>query len=247
MGHFKVIFFNVGGTLIQLKGTTLPILYSQHLTNILQKHISPQEVYKAFQAADTWTLSRKNPGSLFSDLDQRKYQNIFYNQLGIRNRKEINRIENLLANQLSFDYVLERSVIKLLNSLSEYHLGIISNWDESLVDILQELGIIEYFDSITLSREIGIGKPSYEIFKSALADFQGIKPKETVFLSSWYFRDILPAQKLNFFVILYDKGPNGMHGRPFHSDIKSPRIKELNELPPVVQKYSRIKNQDKQR
>ncbi|MFX0171046.1 MAG: HAD family hydrolase [Candidatus Hodarchaeota archaeon] len=247
MEHFKVIFFNVGGTLIQLKGTTIPTLYSQHLTHILQKQISSQEVYNAFQAADTWTLSRKNPGSLFSDLDQRKYQNIFYNKLGIHNRKEINRIENLLADQLVFEYVLEKNVIKLLKSLSEYHLGIISNWDESLVDILQELGIIEYFDSITLSGEIGIGKPSHEIFKSALADFQGIKPKETVFVSSWYFRDILPAQKLNLFVILYDKGPNGMHGRPFHTDIKCPLIKELNELPSVVQKYSKNKNHDKQR
>ncbi|MFX0183530.1 MAG: HAD family hydrolase [Candidatus Hodarchaeota archaeon] len=241
MGRFRVIFFNAGGTLIQLKKTTLPILYSQHLSRILKKHMSPQEIYKAFHEADTWTLSRKNPGSLLSDLDQRKYQNIFYNQLGIHSRKEINRIENLLAEQLVLEFELEKNTKALLNSLSDYKLGIISNWDKSLVGILLELEIAEYFDSITLSGEIGIGKPHTEIFKSAFIDFPGIKPREMVFVSSWYLRDIVVAQKLKIFPVLFNKGPTGMHGRPFYPDLKCVQIKELTDLPSILQKYSKVK------
>jgi HAD superfamily hydrolase (TIGR01549 family) len=245
MRRFKVIFFNAGGTLIQLKKTTLPILYSQHLSHILKKHMSPQEIYKAFLEADTWTLLRKSPGSLLSDLDQRKYQNIFYNQLGIHSRKEINRIENLLAEKLILEFELEKNTKVLLNSLSDYQLGIISNWDESLVGILQELEIAEYFDSVTLSGEIGIGKPHIEIFKSAFTDFPDVKPREMVFVSSWYSRDIVIAQKLKIFPVLFDKGPTGMHGRPFYPDAKCVRIKELTELPSILQKYSKVKSPKK--
>ena len=81
MVRFKVVFFNAGGTLLQLRDTTLPKLYSSILSSILKREVSSQSVYQAFRKAEEWTLSRKD-WSLFNDLDQRKYQNAFYNQLG---------------------------------------------------------------------------------------------------------------------------------------------------------------------
>ena len=234
MSRFQVIFFNAGGTLIQLKNTTIPNLYSSILSSILKKTISPQDIYIAFRNADTWTLSRRNLGSLFSDLDQRKYQNIFYHSLGIKSRKEINRIERELAEQLEMEFVLEDGAFELLNSLENYKLGIISNWDESLRDILEELEIIDFFDSITISSEIGIGKPDHEIFKSALSDFPEFKSKNAIYLGDEYLMDILPAQELNIFAILFDKGPTGMHGIPYQKDKKCISIKKLSEFKEVL-------------
>ncbi|MFW9904702.1 MAG: HAD family hydrolase [Candidatus Thorarchaeota archaeon] len=242
MGNFKVIFFNAGGTLIQMKDITMPILYSKILSRILEKSISSEEVFKAFKKADSWALSRRKPGALFTDLDQRKYQNVFYSQLGVYGRKEINRIESKVADLLELDnyFVLEKGAKELLESLKpRYELGLISNWDESLTDILQNLGILSYFDSITISVDIGVSKPDIEIFRSALEDFPDVRPKESVYIGDDYVTDIIPALQMNMFAIFFDKGPSGMHGRPFQTEAKSIRINELSELPKILNEYSK--------
>jgi putative hydrolase of the HAD superfamily len=238
MVKFKVVYFNAGGTLLQLKGTTLPKLYSSILSSILKREITSQSIYQGFRKAEEWTLSRKD-WSLFSDLDQRKYQNAFYNQLGISNRKEINRIESELAELIEMDFILNKDAKTLLKQLkSEYQLGIISNWDESLIDLLENLGILDYFESITLSGDIGVNKPDPAIFKAALSDFPDIKAKETVYLGDEYHADIVPAQKLKIFAVFYDQGPTGMHGHPFQPNVKGVRITKLLELPKVLKQYS---------
>lgn len=240
MVNFKVIFFNAGGTLIQLRDTTIPILYSKLLSRILEHYISSEDVYKAFRKADTWAVSRRKPGALFTDLDQRKYQNVFYGQLGINNRKEINKIERKVADLIEMDFILEKGAKELLRILKpRYKLGLISNWDESLSGILQDLGILAYFDSITISWDIGVSKPDIEIFRSALEDFPDVKPKESVYIGDDYLTDIIPAQQLNIFPILFDKGPSGMHGQPLQTEAKCIRIHELTELPKILNKHSK--------
>ena len=230
MKKSKVIFFNGGGTLFQLKGTNLPSYYSLLLSEITGKEISPQLVFQAFLNADNWSLSRTD-FSLFSDLDQRKYQNIFYNSLGLKNRKIINRIEAQLADMLHFEYILEEGAKEVLIYLKEnYRLGLISNWDESLLEILDELDILEFFESITYSEDVGINKPAEEIFRIAISDFSGIKARESVYIADDYKVDIVPAMMLKMNVIFFDKGPSGMHGRPFQPEVRCPRITHLKEI-----------------
>jgi len=60
MVRFKVVFFNAGGTLLQLKDTNLPMLYSSILSPIIKREISSRSVYQAFRKAEEWALSRKN-------------------------------------------------------------------------------------------------------------------------------------------------------------------------------------------
>ena len=92
------------------------------------------------------------------------------------------------------EFVLEKGAKIVLNQLkSRYKIGLISNWDESLLDILEDFRIADYFESITLSGDIGTSKPDLEIFKSALNDFPKVKPKETVYIGDNYQQDILPA------------------------------------------------------
>ncbi|MFW9854210.1 MAG: HAD family hydrolase [Candidatus Thorarchaeota archaeon] len=236
MRYFKAIYFNVGGTLIQPKRGTVPSQYANHLSAILNKRISKPQVYEAFKNAERWVLTRKRPGSLFSDLDQRKYQNAFYSVLGIQGRKQINRIEAELAERLEIEFILEKGVITMLESLTEYKLGIVSNWDPSLRDLLTDFGILDYFDSVTISGEIGSGKPGSAIFKSALDDFPNVKAKETIYLGDDYQMDILPAKQLQINAVLYDKGPTGMHGRPFQRNADCPRVESLEELPSLIQR-----------
>lgn len=48
-------------------------------------------------------------------------------------------------------------------------LGIISNFDSRLHRVLSALGLADYFQSVTLSTEVGAAKPSAKIFQTALA------------------------------------------------------------------------------
>ena len=51
-------------------------------------------------------------------------------------------------------------------------LGVISNFDRRLYAILKELGLRDFFTSVTISSEVGAEKPSPVIFRSALAALQ---------------------------------------------------------------------------
>lgn len=48
-------------------------------------------------------------------------------------------------------------------------LGVISNFDSRLYRVLGVLGLTPYFQSVTISTEVGVAKPGSKIFKTALA------------------------------------------------------------------------------
>ncbi|MCU0527156.1 MAG: HAD family hydrolase [Elainella sp. Prado103] len=48
-------------------------------------------------------------------------------------------------------------------------LGILSNFDTRIHPVLQALNLSNYFDSVTISTEVGAAKPNAEIFQAALA------------------------------------------------------------------------------
>lgn len=60
-----------------------------------------------------------------------------------------------------------KSLLCLLCSRG-YSVGVISNFDPRLFDILQSMGISKYFDFILTSYECGYSKPDEKIFKIAL-------------------------------------------------------------------------------
>lgn len=51
----------------------------------------------------------------------------------------------------------------------DIELGVISNFDSRLYRVLSVLGLAAYFQSVTISTEVGAAKPSPEIFAAALA------------------------------------------------------------------------------
>jgi putative hydrolase of the HAD superfamily len=62
-------------------------------------------------------------------------------------------------------------VIPALNNWRDkgIELGIISNFDSRIFSVLQSLELRDYFDSITISTQVGAAKPEAKIFGVALA------------------------------------------------------------------------------
>ena len=76
-----------------------------------------------------------------------------------------------------------------------YHLAVISNFDERLDVILESLCLKEYFSFIACSFDVGVCKPSPEIFKLALSHFD-VKPGEALHVGDNVELDYKPAIEL---------------------------------------------------
>lgn len=62
---------------------------------------------------------------------------------------------------------------------SGYRLGIISNWDAGLEDLIRDLGLLPYFDVVISSASVGYRKPDSVIFEIALGRM-GVAAEEAV-------------------------------------------------------------------
>lgn len=104
-----------------------------------------------------------------------------------------------------------------------YRLGIISNWESWLPTLLAELGLAEYFDSVTISGVCGLEKPDCRIFHLALAE-SGFRPGEVVYVGDRPAHDIEPALKIGITPILLDR-----HVR-YPLDLRYHTISSLHDL-----------------
>lgn len=100
-----------------------------------------------------------------------------------------------------YDRSLRKNAAKMLAGLKELGLYIaaVSNTASlfQVFDTLEEYGVREYFDEITLSSIVGYRKPHPNIFKIAL--YQGcFKPEECAFVGDTISRDVSGPRKLGF-------------------------------------------------
>jgi putative hydrolase of the HAD superfamily len=74
---------------------------------------------------------------------------------------------------------LEAGALELLQDLRQagFRLGIISNFDLRLREILKHVGVLDLFEQIIVSSQVGAEKPSPRIFEEALRRF-AVEPAE---------------------------------------------------------------------
>jgi len=82
--------------------------------------------------------------------------------------------------------IIDRDIVNFLRSLRGTHkTGLISNNWSDLRDYLVREKIIDAFDHIIISAEVGVAKPEPKIFRIALEQ-AGVKPEEAVFVDDFY-------------------------------------------------------------
>ena len=97
-------------------------------------------------------------------------------------------------------------VPKLLKRLvKRYHLGIIANQSIGTEQRLVNYSILQYFDIIMSSAEIGISKPDLKIFKIAL-DKAGCIPENAYMIGDRLDNDIEPAAQIGMHTIWVKQG-----------------------------------------
>ena len=82
--------------------------------------------------------------------------------------------------------IVDRDILNFLRSLHGTHkTGLISNNWSDLRDYLVREKMIDAFDHIIISAEVGVTKPEPEIFRIALEQ-AGVKPEEAVFVDDFH-------------------------------------------------------------
>ncbi len=104
----------------------------------------------------------------------------------------------------------------------DYRLGVVSNWKISLHQLLRDHLILDFFESVISSSEVGVEKPDPRIFQMALDDLDAAA-HQALFVGASFNRDIEGARLAGLKSILYD---------PNLSEMKSLGL-EMSALPPA--------------
>jgi HAD superfamily hydrolase (TIGR01509 family) len=91
--------------------------------------------------------------------------------------------------------MIERNARVLSRLAAHYRLGIISNFTGNLSCCLAELGLTNYFHTVTDSAVFGASKPAPEIFHATLAALD-VEPQAAWFVGDNLDADIRPARTL---------------------------------------------------
>ena len=87
----------------------------------------------------------------------------------------------------------------------EYKLGIIANQLPGLEERLKDFGILDYFDAIFSSADLGMAKPDPAIFKLALQKTNCL-PHQAIMIGDRLDNDIAPAKRIGMKTIWIKQG-----------------------------------------
>jgi putative hydrolase of the HAD superfamily len=79
-------------------------------------------------------------------------------------------------------------------------LGVLSNWDIRLGPLLEELGLMPYFDYVILSAVVGWEKPHRRIFEAAL-ELACVPADKVLHVGDNYQQDVVGAQQAGMFAV----------------------------------------------
>lgn len=237
MGQIKVVFFDAAGTLFHLKGS---------VADIYLRHAEPYGVKRTPELLDALTAAfvrafADAPPPAFAATDPNAIKqcerlwwfdvvhNVWY-RVGMFDGFDEYFEEVFQAFGGSTYWMLYPETLGVLKSLKEqgYELGIVSNFDSRLFNVLRGLGIAELFDTVTISSLAHAAKPARKIFQAALAK-HAMDPDEALHVGDSLRDDVEGARQAGLHAVLLVRDAQPV---PPRADI--PVIRTLDQLPTVI-------------
>jgi putative hydrolase of the HAD superfamily len=212
----QVIFLDAVGTLFGVRGSVGDI-YSQQAAQfdvIVDPGSLSQAFYRAFQDAPPMAFPAATPEEV-PDLEYRWWRELV--------RQSFEQVGALAALGHNFEAFFEQlyhyfrgpdawqvyaDTLPALNywRAQEISLGVISDFDSRLHDVLRALNLREFFDSVTISTEVGAAKPNSLLFEAALAKHH-CAPDSAWHIGDSYSGDIVGAQQVGLQAIWIRRQP----------------------------------------
>ncbi len=231
--RYAAVFFDAGETLVH-PHPTFPDLFAEILAR--EGHdVSPERVrerthvvYERFRSAaeanELWTTSPERSRRFWHEV-----YTIFFRELDIPNANGLIDVVygefTDLANYRLFDDV--PPVLERLRDAGLV-LGVVSNFEEWLERLLEELGVRPFFDVRVISGVEGVEKPDPRIFELAMSR-AGVTPERSVYVGDNPEFDVEPALAVGMFPVLIDR-----RGRFEGDEVSCARITELGQLPELI-------------
>ncbi len=228
---YAAVFFDAGETLVH-PHPTFPDLFAQILRregHEVDAETIRQRIHVVFdrfkQAADTnelWTTSPEKSRRFWHDVYA-----IFLRDLGIDGDDGL--VDRVYAEFTDLaNYVLFDDVPPVLEKLrgAGLELGVVSNFEEWLEQLLEELGVIDFFRVRVISGVEGMEKPDPRIFRLAM-ERAGVSPEGSVYVGDNPEFDVGPAAAVGMHPVLIDR-------RDRFPDAEGTRITSMDQLPAVL-------------
>jgi putative hydrolase of the HAD superfamily len=228
--RWTAVFFDAGETLVH-PHPSFPDLFARIL--VREGHeVSPEAIRdrihvvsdrfrEAARTNELWTTSPEKSRRFWHEV-----YTIFLRDFGIVDARLADacyREFTDLANYSLFDDVLP--ALELLGE-ADLTLGVISNFEEWLERLLEQLGVSSYFAVRVISGVEGLEKPDPRIFQLAM-ERAGVEPGRSVYVGDNPEFDVDPALAVGMFPVLIDR-------RDRFPDAPGCRIASLEQLPYVL-------------
>jgi FMN phosphatase YigB (HAD superfamily) len=200
----KNLIYDFAGTLAYLQPSKESILY-----NYLKKNncrLEKKKIIEAYYKIDndlffsSIKINNKNKKKLFYE----RYNRKLFKLLNLRNLQLSDNYYTYFVN-LNKVWKIESRVKKfLLKKKRKFNLYMISNFDNSLINILKDNKIFNLFNHLAISKKYKLEKPNtkffLEFFKRTNTNIN-----ESVYFGDNYFLDFVPAKKIKLKVFMVDK------------------------------------------
>ena len=229
---YAAVFFDAGETLVH-PHPTFPDLFALILRregHDVDEATIRERIHVVFdrfrQAAETnelWTTSAERSRRFWHDV-----YGIFLRNLGIDDGDAL--IDRIYAEFTDLaNYALFDDVVPVLEELraAGLRLGVVSNFEEWLEQLLDELDVIGYFGVRVISGVEGMEKPDPRIFRLAMAR-AGVRPEESVYVGDNPEFDVGPAAAVGMQPVLIDR-------RERFPDAEGLRITSMDQLAEVLE------------
>lgn len=200
----KVIFFDAVGTLFGVKGSVGEAYAAIALNYGVE--VAPQELELAFRQSFTTAEPLAFGESALETITQKEFN--WWKKIAIATFKEARVLDdftdfNDFFQELYVYFATEKpwfiypEVIDILEHWQQKQipLGIISNFDTRIYQLLKLLKLEKYFSSITISSEVGAAKPEPKIFRSALAK-HSCQPEQAWYIGDSFIEDYQGAKQI---------------------------------------------------
>ncbi|MFZ3265038.1 MAG: HAD family hydrolase [Terriglobales bacterium] len=133
----------------------------------------------------------------------RMYYTQLFAEIGLNNDPLRDQLVGKIRNSANWDQILPGTRDELQQIASRYRIGVISNADGRIEDVLRRCEIADCFLSITDSGLVGYEKPHPEIFRRALETLNA-RPEESLYVGDVYSVDYLGAIQAGMQAVLMD-------------------------------------------
>jgi putative hydrolase of the HAD superfamily len=200
----KVIFFDAVGTLFGVRGSVGQVY--RHIALEFGVDVAPACLEHSFRASFAEAPPLVFPGVESEQIPQQEFawweaiaSSTFAKAGIIAEFKDFNAFFERLYAYFATEkpWYVYPDVVPTLQLWQQQgvELGIISNFDTRLYEVLKQLNLAQFFTSITIASLTGVAKPDSQIFLAALAKHKSL-PKQAWHIGDSYSEDYQAATKL---------------------------------------------------